>query len=660
MEKRNILNSIMVLLLGLAQYACGMEGEDWSAGGYLRPGFRPGLFDHASDLTNNDLRSAIANGMGPNDLLSARGATLLNQLASRGMTEEISALLDRYSGTDVNKPSLNGDTPLGLAIQNGHLATAQLLVRHYNANPLNVESVLGLTALHVASTGPIASWLLERNLVPINTLDLLGRTPLLSSITNKKKDVCNELLKRGADVRLSDPSGVTPLHAAAQQGDQDSAWSLIQKGARVAEKTSVGETPLHLGAAIGGKGGFDIVRMLLRNRAPVDDVGPKGTPLCVAISHDRPSVAKLLLENRANLHTKCAGGTLLNEAVRVSPYALKTLFDHGAENMINDLNDDGDTPLTIAIKELGSKEGVNERQKVALAELFARKSLDINRANSNGYTPLHYAALAKSVPIVTELLKRGADPNVITTSRSGKKTPLHMVFLDLEFLNSDDERRYKEQIPELLKLLFDAGANTTIDDESGQIPLHFAAQHFMKPRVLNMLVSAGGLAAIKAPNNAGRTPLHLIAQSFSSDQGDAIASFLNIALEHGANICELIEARDHEGKTPLHLMAQSHSFDEKAAIRTLLGTALSFGCNNVYELVNAPDNEGNRPLHLLSGRQMRPSSWSLDPFKYLIEQGADIALRNKEGDHPFDVAKKNDLYMNKSIRDDILRLLLVE
>ena len=63
--------------------------------------------------------------------------------------------------------------------------------------------------------------------------------------------------------------GLTALHCAARSGHDNTVELLLERGAQVLAKTKNGLGPLHM--AVQGDH-FDCSRLLLLNKAPIDDV----------------------------------------------------------------------------------------------------------------------------------------------------------------------------------------------------------------------------------------------------------------------------------------------------------------------------------------------------------------------------------------------------
>ncbi|MEC9015914.1 MAG: ankyrin repeat domain-containing protein [Gemmatimonadota bacterium] len=100
---------------------------------------------------------------------------------------------------------------------------------------------------------------------------------------------------------------------------------------------------------------------------------------------------------------------------------------------------------------------------------------DVNAAQSDGLTALHWAALHNDLEMAKLLLYAGA--TVKPTTRVGSYTPLHLAS--------------RSGYHEVMSVMLDAGADPNKLTSTGVTPMHFAAQSDA-PEAIRVLVEHGG------------------------------------------------------------------------------------------------------------------------------------------------------------------------
>ena len=129
------------------------------------------------------------------------------------------------------------------------------------------------------------------------------------------------------------------------------------------------------------------------------------------------------------------------------------------------------------------------RGDLASVRTLLRDGADVNAAQGDGMTALHWAALQGNAEMVSVLLYAGA--NVAATTRLGAYTPLHLA--------SRDGRA------EASALLIDAGSDPNAETTTGATPLHFAAAGGEVATITHLLSAGADVDARDAAN--GQTPL---------------------------------------------------------------------------------------------------------------------------------------------------------
>ncbi|WP_145146520.1 ankyrin repeat domain-containing protein [Paenibacillus xylanexedens] len=120
-----------------------------------------------------------------------------------------------------------------------------------------------------------------------------------------------------------------------------------------------------------------------------------------------------------------------------------------------------------------------------------------NTENQAGLTPLGYASHYGQAGAVRVLLEHGADVNAISHSKISfipSNTALHAALAG-------------ERSPEVIHLLLEHGASTSILDSDGQHALHSAAFHTDQAQLIEMILQNG--ADPSALNSSGQTALDI-------------------------------------------------------------------------------------------------------------------------------------------------------
>lgn len=159
---------------------------------------------------------------------------------------------------------------------------------------------------------------------PVDALDEYRRTPLLRAAAgpvDRAAAIAEKLLDKGAAINWKDSElGQTCLHRAASNGALELVALLIKRGAPVDEVDAKGLTALHFAAR---HGRTEVSELLLKSGAQVDAVStkwleggypqnPRGavTPMHLASRYGHAACLKLLIERGANLNAKTAKGDL--------------------------------------------------------------------------------------------------------------------------------------------------------------------------------------------------------------------------------------------------------------------------------------------------------------------------------------------------------------
>lgn len=134
------------------------------------------------------------------------------------------------------------------------------------------------------------------------------------------------------------------------------------------------------------------------------------------------------------------------------------------------------TPLMMAVAKKVNPE---------INEVLITNGADVNATNANGYTALHYAAAHNNVEAVRQLI--AAHANLNGRAATFGYTPLHIAVLYGPVVHEDTTA---------IRLLLDAGADTTVKDDRGMTPLDIANQRGLR-EVAEMFREKEGLESGK-------------------------------------------------------------------------------------------------------------------------------------------------------------------
>ena len=410
-------------------------------------------------------------------------------------------------------------------------------------------------------------------------IDSQGKTTLIRASTDKHTAVVSYLLRKdimnkSSQTALADRSGKTAIHYASMHGH-----------------TSV----LHI---------------LLRHIKSPTELEIKDQKNHTALEYAIRARSTLSL---ALLIFYGAEYQLMDHRVAVrdcNDFVLSILFNMGAGINVNANPDMGQSPLlNLAL--------VKGEDSIPTVRLLLARGADVNRVDTDGYTPLHLAAKSGSRELCQLLLDSGADAN--PRDKQGA-TPLHMV-----------------KTGSLSQVLLDGGADFNAVDEDGNTPVHLAARWDYR-NVVQSLLERG--ADAKPRNKQGATPLHLAGGRWRS-------YLVPVLLDGGADL----NAANEDGDTPLHLAAMKEDQD---VVQLLLAKGADANTRNkrgatplhmvgsgslVQVLLDrgadfkAVNEDDDTPLHLAA---MRGSG---DVVQSLLERGADAHPHNKQGVTPLQIAR---------------------
>jgi len=374
-------------------------------------------------------RDLVAAGAKAN-VANRYGVTPLSLAANNASAELVDVLLK--AGADAKAVIKDGETVLMAAARTGNPRAVQMLVE-YGAVVDAREDRMGETALMwaVAENHPEAAKLLIEHGADVNlhtselkfpkdrfglegVLTILphGRwTPLMYAARQGSLEAARVLVDAGADKSARDPDLSTPAIIATINGHYDVALMLVERGADPNLTDTAGMAVLY--AAVDMNMPAEIYGRPNRKSTSAISALELMTGL---LEHGANPNAQLRSATVQRAHTPGdgllgAGATPLMRAARTGDAnAMRILLEHDANPAMTTSNHT--TALMFAAGN-GRGTGVfqkdigTERDMLSAVQVLVERGVDVNLANDNGQTAMHYAAQC-SDEIVRYLAAHGA------------------------------------------------------------------------------------------------------------------------------------------------------------------------------------------------------------------------------------------------------------
>jgi ankyrin repeat protein len=625
---------------------------------------------------------------------------------------KICTLLLNRGGINIEALDNVGMTPLLRAANSDNSEPVALILIKHGANT-NAKASTGENALRLFLRSDMKSLelltvLLEKE-ADINAVDKDGLSPLIKAVVYGQAPLVSAVLAKNPNIESTNNSQMTSLNIASWKGFKEIVILLLNAGANINHRDKDGLSSLIYAAKYGQE---EIVRLLIARGADVDVKNNKGqNTLDVAVEAKKTAVATMLMnmdafrESNFTIQKAVKDNNLplielllmkkpelieekdesgytplhLSLLVPTQDAALTFLLQKGAD--IDARISNGETPLMIAAWK-NHKNGTLKLIKKSKS-ISSGKCPIISETGTKGWSPLHYAARWNAdTYIIKLLLQSGAE---VDMAEENEATPLHF---------AADQGRL-----EAIRVLVAAGANIDAKDKWGRTALmrtikgrHASAGQLLvelgasvqeksyeysmsalmfavtwtdSVPLVETLLKAGATInddldneecnpLTRAAVNGNRTVFEFLLTK--GGKPDVIDIFgqqplqraTRSSLEKGVRV--LLDAKadvnfreEKFGMTALHYAAATN---DNTTIAQLL---LDHGAD-----INAKDDTGTTPIFKAAFQSKRAM------LKFLEEKGADLEARNNDGFTPLlqmaRYERRDMVGMNLHVACDIVEL----
>lgn len=409
-----------------------------------------------------------------------------------------------------------------------------------------------------------------------------GTAPLHEAVLAGDVAQVRALLANGADARATTRLGVTPLQLAAVNGDAGIARLLIDAGADVNATLPEGETVLMTAARTGRP---ELLTLLLDRGARIDarEQWYGETALIWAASENHGAAARILIARGADPNGRSAAHEITRRRTGQSVLPLGSW-----------------TPLMYAARQ----------NALDAIRALAESGADLNLTDPDGATALVLAIINANYDAAALLLEKGADPNIADkdAAMGALYAAVDMNRLAVGHGRPNPKPSGRLDAVAIVSLLLKHGANPNArlkaaifqrQHTAGDAALADGATPFMRA------AKSGDVEVMKLLLAAGADP-----KAVRPNQANALMFAAGLGWRNGSPLAP--------------------SYDQGSEREATEAIAL---CLDAGLHINATTDAGETALHAaVSGRG------SETIIRYLVERGADLHARNKQGRTPLELA----------------------
>ncbi|XP_046581763.1 uncharacterized protein LOC124289201 [Haliotis rubra] len=556
---------------------------------------------------------------------------------------------------EIETPRSHGDNKdqlIHIATAYGFTAIVELLLDRVGVH-IDVRGGNDMTAIMYAcylGHKELAELLLQRQADP-ELLDEEGDNCLHLACRGGSIDIVKLLLDKTMDIDKHGEHARTPLMYASYNGHGDLVSFLLANGANAVPDVSAikrKDNCLHLACV---KGETEVVRILLdQGGMEIEVIGQRGrTPLMYACRHGWLATAKELVARNAKVNVLDEGSMncLHLTAIKGNIPVAEWLLGLNVGLTVDCVNAGGRTPLMLAMKHghtemadflmtKGANIAITDDMKTTCLHMAAMSGMsnllevclqnsDVNSLTESGWTPVMGACKGGQVDLVKELVKRGADVNLgggclyVACNENSLDLIKYLVShcQDIDINNRGPKERTALMAAcfhgniEIVEYLLSCGADMTCTDEYKQTCLHVVCRS-VNLQLAEKLVR---LVPVDDPDENGFTPLMYAVRSDSPE-------LIDLLITNGANI----NTKDSRGSTYLHSACWRRNVNACAKLLELGMDVDVLDSGNITPLMGLARNEED----------------CTEVAKFLVERGANIDVRDKDGNTMLHVSAKSD------------------
>jgi len=379
-------------------------------------------------------------------------------------------------GADVNLVENEyKNSALFMSISKNKIDISKYLINNgANVNLLNIynENVLFWAVVH--KNNELVELLCSKG-CNINIFNNKGEHPLFLAIKLKEYEIVKILIKYKANLEMKENIYEdTPLLAAMKS--EEIASLLIDSGANIHAENKIKDTPIHIATLLNN---FPIVKKLYEKGADLNKMNVQShNPIIFATGNGYIEIFKFLLDNNVNLDVKDVNKEpLLNICIIHNRIEMMELLIKKDESLINNIDYDYKTPLTVAVK----------LNKIEFVELLLKYGANPNPKISVDYSPIHEAFINNNDKIIDLLIKYDVNKMHLLNMYIwfDKFEEIEPLIQNNKYLINQRNTDYNTPLMfaasqnkiKTVELLLKYGANPNINNYSNRSPLFEAVYH---------------------------------------------------------------------------------------------------------------------------------------------------------------------------------------